>query len=101
MPRAKRPLCNRQFLIVLIPRRGARGWICCINNSIPFQRKPEEGKGISSITFHDRSALMCARAAGIRNIFESPSPVRFVVTSEAAQRATLMPTRRCTSAPLG
>ena len=65
MPRAKRPLCNRQFLVALIPHRGAAGWMCCINNSFPFQRKPEEGCGISSIEFHDRSGLMWAQPGGI------------------------------------
>lgn len=88
MPRAKRPLCNRQFLMALIPRRGAGGWICCINNSISFQRKPEQGKGISSITFHDRSALMWIQAVAIENILESPFPVGFAMVGEAAQRAT-------------
>lgn len=65
MPRAKGPLCNRQFLVALIPHRGAGGWICCINNSFAFQRKPEEGCGISSIEFHDRSVLMWAQPGGI------------------------------------
>lgn len=65
MPRAKRPLCNRQFLVALIPHMGDGGWICCINNSIPFQEKPEEGWGIRSIEFHDRSVLMRVQAWGI------------------------------------
>lgn len=43
MPRAKRPLCNRQFVVALSPHVRATGWICCINNSIALQRKPEEG----------------------------------------------------------
>lgn len=85
MPRAKRPLCNRQFLVALIPHRGAAGWICCINNSIPFQRKPEEGCGISGIAFHDRSLLMWAQAGGIYlfihpNSYEWPVQVRVTVT---------------------
>lgn len=65
MPRAKRPLCNRQFLVALIPHRGAAGWICCINNSIPFQRKPGEGEGICRGAFHDRSVPIWAQAGGI------------------------------------
>lgn len=102
MPRAKRPLCNRQFLVALIPHRRVGGWIYCINNSIPFQGKPEEGSGISSIAFHDRSLLMGAQAGGIYlfihpNIYESPVPARVVVASKVSfyftkQLSTATPT---------
>lgn len=42
MPRAKKPLRNRRFVGALGPHGRAAGWIWAINNSIPFQRKPEE-----------------------------------------------------------
>lgn len=92
MPRAKRPLCNRQILVALIPHRGTGGWIYCINNSICFQRKPEEGSGITSIVFHDRSVLMWSQDGGIYlfdhqhslPFFDSPVPVRVVLANKVA-----------------
>lgn len=65
MPRAKRPLCNRQIVAALIPHRRTGGWIYCINNSICFQRKPEEGTGITCFVFHDRSVLKWPQDGGI------------------------------------